>query len=138
MNIDTLKTATHIKVQAGVRYWDDAEVNGSRDHDGSMIPLRVGEDWCPTIRLEDGAVMNWPVGTTASIHYKVCDAGSYWLLNDQHEVIASRENNYVPDLLTVGSAGFGDYIILNIDTGGLIEGWKRPELDLAAWRVEEG
>lgn len=50
--------ATYIEVSAGVRYWDDATVNGTTDTDGTLIPLRKGDNWEPVIRLADGMVMN--------------------------------------------------------------------------------
>ena len=67
-------------VSAEVRYWEDAEINGTGDtEDGTLIPLKVGNLWKPSIELETGRVLEWPQGTTADIHYKVCDQGEYWL-----------------------------------------------------------
>jgi hypothetical protein len=37
---------THLHVKAGVRYWEDATVNGEEDTDGSFIPFR-NEDYQP-------------------------------------------------------------------------------------------
>lgn len=71
--------STYIEVSAGVRYWEDASVNGAEDTEGSLIPFRKGDNWEPVIRLADGMVMEWPQGTTADVHFKVCDAGEYWL-----------------------------------------------------------
>ena len=54
----------YIKARCGVRYWEDGEVNGVPDEDGSRIPLREGTaadndslgggNWCPTIDLDTG------------------------------------------------------------------------------------
>lgn len=120
-----------LKVQAGVRYWEDATVNGATDEDGSLIPLRSGDCWCPTIRLSDGVVLNWPEGVTADVHYKVCDAGNYWLLDEDGNTVATRLDDYVPDeFLCPTSEGYGDYIIMSIGPDGAIAGWsecsKRP------------
>lgn len=38
-----------LQVSAGVRYWEDATVNGTKDTDGDLIPFRVGEYWKPKI-----------------------------------------------------------------------------------------
>ncbi|HDV6155981.1 TPA: hypothetical protein RJN95_006545, partial [Pseudomonas aeruginosa] len=57
--------ATYIEVSAEVRYWEDAKINGKEDSDGSLVPFRRGDLWCPVICLEDGLVMNWPAGMIA-------------------------------------------------------------------------
>ena len=122
-----------IRVAAEVRYWEDADVNGEPDtKDGSFIPLRDGTFWTPIIDLETGRVRDWPEGTSADIHYKVCDAGEYALLAPDGSVVAER-NGYVPDMLAVGESGYGDYIILKIGADGLIAGWKPPSIDVDEW-----
>ena len=57
---------THLHVVAEVRYWEDSSVNGQDDTEGTLIPFRDGETWRPVIRLEDGVLVNWPEGMTAS------------------------------------------------------------------------
>lgn len=74
--------ATYIEVSAEVRYWEDSKINGVEDENGTLTPFRSGDLWCPVIRLEDGTVMDWPAGMVADFHFKVCDAGQYWLLDD--------------------------------------------------------
>lgn len=68
-----------LKVSAQVRYWGDAIINGERDKEGLNVPFKNGDMWEPVIDIEKGIVLDWPQGTTASFHFKVCDAGSYWL-----------------------------------------------------------
>lgn len=117
----------YIEVSAGVRYWEDATVNGIEDHDGSLIPARHGELWLPVIRLADGVVMDWPTDTEADIHYKVCDAGEYWLLDADRQRIAKWAGFYVPDrFLCHGDNGYGDYIIFKVGAGGAIQKWRQP------------
>ena len=53
-------TPAYIEASAGVRYWEDATINGKDDTDGTLTPLRTGTNWCPVIRLADGVVMDWP------------------------------------------------------------------------------
>jgi hypothetical protein len=125
----------YLRASAAARYWEDADINGVIDADGSLIPLRKGDCWDPTIDLETGAVLDWPKGTTASIHYKVCDQGQYWLQDAECRDVAKYLSDYVPDLLCVGDNGYGDYIILNIDADGLIEGWRTPSIDPEQWDV---
>ena len=130
--------ATHIEISAEVRYWDDATVNGTVDADGTLIPLRKGSRWAPIIRLADGTVMDWPQGTKADIHYKVCDQGEYWLLDDYFNRVAKWAGYYVPDeFLCPGDNGYGDYIILKVGENGLIANWKNPEIKVSC-HCDEG
>ena len=123
----------YLRARCGVRYWEDATVNGERDEDGSRIPCREGTaadndklgggDWCPTIELETGKIEGWPEGTTADIHYKVCDDGDYELLDADRKAV-KRIDGYVPNILCPGGAGYGDYVIMRIRRDGTIAGWR--------------
>ena len=124
-----------ILVMAEVRYWEDGTINGTVDTDGTLIPLRNGECWEPVIALDTGRVRDWPEGTTADVHYKVCDAGEYYLLDGADRIVAEK-HGYVPDMLSVGDSGYGDYIILKIGPDGLIEGWEPPIIDPELWSWE--
>lgn len=125
--------AAYIEIEAGVRYWEDAYLNGQDDSCGT-IPLRRGDAWCPTIELATGRVLGWPEGMTADIHYKVCDQGLYWLLDEAKQRIARWSGYYVPnDILCVGDNGYGDYIIFKIGGDGLITGWTAPGIDNDQW-----
>lgn len=119
--------AKFLQVEAGVRYWEDATVNGVTDTEGDLIPCRVGDDWCPLIELETGRIINWEIGKTADIHYKVCDDGKYILQDDKKEEIKSVQDYVISDL-AIGESGYGDYIIMKVDHIGIIEGW-RPTLE---------
>lgn len=128
-----VSTARYLRVRAEVRYWEDARLNGVEDTEGK-IPMRSGECWLPIIDLRTGAVLEWPVGITAKVHYKVCDAGEYWLLNEKRQRIAKWKGYYVPDaLLCIDSAGHGDYIILTIGADGFIVNWRFNGLDPDQW-----
>ena len=121
----------YIQVRVDVRYWEDASVNGVDDIDGSLIPCRLPNGrWAPRIDILTGQIQNWPQGTTADVHYKVCDAGKYFF---EKEEIEGNETNitvqrylddYVPHWLAPGAEGYGDYIILKIDENGFIKDWS--------------
>ncbi|QEH82006.1 hypothetical protein EIK56_24935 [Sphingomonas sp. C8-2] len=135
---DPFQNATHIEVDAEVRYWEDATVNGVVDADGSLIPGRDGDLWKLRIDLLDGIVEDWPTDTVASIHYKVCDQGLYWLTDAAGRRIAKWRGHYVPDaFLCHGSEGFGDYIIMNVEIGGGIVGYQTPSIDRDRWHLME-
>jgi hypothetical protein len=127
------KQVKYLKAEIGVRYWEDADVNGTEDEDGSLIPCRVGDSWCPLIDLETGTICDWPEGTTASTHYKVCDAGVYHLLDAEKNVVRSI-NGYVPKIMCPKESGYGDYVIMDIDAAGKIGQWK---VDLYVFEEDE-
>jgi len=80
----------YLRAVCGVRYWEDASVNGKLDKQGS-IPMRRGDEWCPVIDIDDGTILDWPEGVTADIHYKVCDEGVYSLLDAQMNVVTTKD-----------------------------------------------
>lgn len=128
--------AQYIEVSAEVRFWDDATVNGVDDFDGSLIPFRKDNLWLPVIRIIDGLVMGWPQGVVADIHYKVCDAGEYWLQNAERQRIAKWKGYYVPDkFLCHGGYGHGDYIIFRIKDDGVIAKWRNPAIEIEDWNM---
>lgn len=128
-----MKDAVYIEVRAGVRYWEDARVNGVEDEDGTRIPHREGDCWCPVIRLSDGRFDGWQPGIEAVIHYKVCDEGEYWLLDANRIRIAKWSGYYVPDdFLCHGRRGYGDYIIMHVGPDGVVRGWEPPS-DFDGW-----
>lgn len=106
----------YLMCDLGVRYWEDGEVNGVEDTDGSLIPLKEGDRWKIKIDISNGRILNWKEGTTAKVHYKVCDDGRYDLLNDGHDYIWGYAG-YVPDCL----GSMGDYVVLEIDENGFIK-----------------
>ena len=116
-----------LQVNAGVRYWDDSEVNGIEDTAGDLIPCRVGDEWCPLIRIDNGEIINWKEGVEANIHYKVCDDGSYSLLDSEKKEII-KIDGYVPKMMSPKESGYGDYIIMNIEANGMIVNFK-PSFD---------
>lgn len=114
---------THLLAEAGVRYWEDATVNGVEDEDGKLIPGRHGDLWRAKINLAAGRIEDWPAGTTADIHYKVCDAGEYWLLDADGNRLAHQEG-YVPSGMCHGANGYGDYIIMTVGPDGVIANYQ--------------
>ncbi len=116
-----------LKARANVRYWEDATINGEEDTDGSLTPCREGDLWCPIIEFDTGIIKNWVVGTTASLHFKVCDAGTYELFDNNGDSIREIDG-YVPDCMCPKDSGYGDYIIMDIDANGQIANWQ-PDFD---------
>jgi len=134
----TIKIEQEVEVKtiiatANVRYWEDATINGKEDKDGTLTPLRKGDCWNPTIDLETGVIADWPAGTTANIHFKVCDEGVYQLADADGKIVKEIEG-YVPNIMCPQDRGYGDYIIMKIDENGKIDNWK---IDLAEFEEDE-
>jgi hypothetical protein len=115
----------YLSVYADVRYWEDSTVNGNEDTDGELIPCRFDDTWMPVIEIETGRIINWDKGTTANIHYKVCDGFSYSIEDDNEEIVIEESDIYVPCIMYPKANGCGDYIIMNIDENGFIENWNK-------------
>ena len=123
----------YLRARCGVRYWEDGTVNGSEDPHGRLIPCRQGTaadndrlgggNWCPTIDLETGRIEDWPEGTTADVHYKVCDDGDYELLDEDRNVVRAIAG-YVPMIMCPEEKGHGDYVIMKIAPDGTIANWR--------------
>ena len=112
-----------LDVFAEVRYFEDATVNGVEDKNGDLMPCMNGDVWSPSIDIDSGIIINWEQGKKAEVHYKVCDAGSYYILDENQEEILSIEG-YVPDVMCPKGNGYGDYIKMDIDEDGKILDWK--------------
>ena len=145
--IEIEKEAKYFTVNAGVRYWEDGEVNGIDDIsydeqqagvvprmpfaklDGKMTNIApCGEyRWIFDIDIDEGNIVGWPKGVSASVHYKVCDDGSYGLKDAEGNVIVEKDM-YVPDILCLGKDGWGDYIILDINEDGHIIDWENTDI----------
>lgn len=113
-----------LDVRAKVRYFEDAIVNGVEDVNGDLMPCMDRGIWKPLINLDTGIIENWTQGKTASVHYKVCDAGCYYLLEEDGDCVLSIEEDYVPKILCPKENGYGDYIIMDIDENGQIANWN--------------
>lgn len=116
-----------LHVSAGVRYWEDATVDGIEDEKGGLIPCRVDDRWEPTIDIESGQIIDWEKGRVADIHYKVCDDGVY-KLSDKDQKVLFEVNDYVPAILQPEGNGYGDYIIMKVDENGFIQNWKKEDI----------
>ena len=124
----------YLRVCAEPRYWENAVINGKEDVNGDLTPLCVGSNWCPTINIETGEVLNWPQGTIADFHFKVCDQGQYWLQDAEFKDVAKWRGDYVPnEFLCVGANGHGDYIILTVGADGKIKDWESPSFYDSEW-----
>ena len=124
--------ATTILVNANVRYWEEGTVNGVEDGDDTPnMPCAVKGDkgyrWMPIIDIETGQIRNWREGTTAEIHYKVCDEFECRIIDEKggRRCLIKDYEGYVPEFMCPKESGYGDYIIMDIDENGYIQDWDK-------------
>jgi hypothetical protein len=120
LNASTEHEVKYLQADCGVRYWEDGTVNGVVDDDDNpAMPFASKDSWKILIDIEAGVIIDWPKGTTADVHYKVCDDGVYSLLDaDRKEV--KQIDGYVPSIMCPEGNGYGDYVIMKIDGDGKI------------------
>ena len=114
-----------IKIEAHVRYPEDAYVNGKQeDEDLPTMPYLASDPsegdwiWNLSIDADTGEVIGWPKGTVGQSNYKVCDECKVTFGSINYDC-------YVPDFLSIDDEGFGDYIYITIQADGLIKGWDK-------------
>ena len=126
-----------VKVSAYVRYWEDSEINGADDDQGNpkmpcvqnitgIYDRNVRKYWCPLIDVETGRIINWEKGVEASIHYKVCDECGLIIMKGDN--VLYDDEDYVPGFLCPKEEGYGDYIIMDIDSEGFIKDWRNTDV----------
>lgn len=54
----------------------------------------------------------------------MCDDFICDITDEDHIAIASYDG-YVPKIMCPADEGYGDYIIMNIDENGFIQGWEK-------------
>lgn len=112
----------YVKVHIPVRY-DDEDM-------ASDFPLRKGNWWDATINIDTGKIIDWPQGQEGEFYMKVCDGGSYYLLDAEQKQVAKIEKDYIPNRLLPPSDGYGDYVNFVIDETGTITNWySNPSLE---------
>ena len=117
-----------LRVDAGVRYWDDGRLNGQPDDENSpSIPFSRSGRWRIDIDIDKGMIIGWP-DAEANVHYKVCDDGVYTLLDSEGRIVKCLKGEYVPNVLCPEESGYGDYIIMNINNSGCISGWNKEQI----------
>lgn len=125
---ETMKATFLIEKEFDVKYVIiDVEPRYIGDSDDDDMPTdfpmldESKKCWKVKVDVETGVIYGWPKGDVRNLHIKVCDMGTYSLIDSNGEVIAEIHNGYVPNGVIPGS--YGDYIELNIDGDGVITNW---------------
>ena len=98
------------------------------------LPMMNNEIWHVTIDIDTGKIRNWPQGHATEFHAKVCDGGTYHLLDAKNMVILSIEEGYVPNGILPGE--YGDYLIMQIAEDGTVTNWP-TYIDLGEFETHD-
>lgn len=127
-----------IHVCAGVRYCEDAIVNGVEESDTEpKMPFmeKSGSDyydweWRIAIDPKTGKIQGWPSGVTAKTYYKVCDCFKFKYGDIDYF-------DYVPAFMDRRGDGFGDYVKVDVDGDGVIANWSESVFRADVGRIRE-
>ena len=126
----TVKTEKEVEIKTVLIDIAPRYIGDSDDDDmPTDFPLLndVKDAWIVRVDIDNGVIENWPEGDARKMHVKVCDAGTYRLLDVDGNEVAAIVNNYVPHGVVPGS--YGDYVELTIDETGKITNWpKSPDV----------
>ncbi len=94
----------------------------------NKYPLVSKGMWSGVIDLKTHKLLDWkPEYGTLYLQAKVCDRGTYFLLDKDKKVIC-KIADYVPNGLIPETDDCGDYIRLRIKHDGMIENWiEKPD-----------
>lgn len=119
VKIETEIEVKEIAMNLAVRYGDEDIPNDFPGRKGDTLNLRV--------EIDTGKIKDFPETLETEISMKVCDEGTYVLLDAQGNQVRALEGEYVPHGLVPGE--YGDYVNLKIKNG-IITNWpKRPNLN---------
>ena len=138
----------YLRIVVGPRYWEDASIkfeekweddidyNEQKKGEKPKMPFAVKDDsktyveyrWQITIDLENVKVLGWPQGGEARVFYKVCDDGTYFLLDGDKNGL-KEVDCYIPDMLSYIDDGYGDYIDMKIDGDGNLVGFPKEYMN---------
>jgi hypothetical protein len=108
------KQATTIKCELAVQYGEEDIPNNFPGRNGDLLTI--------VLDLNTKKVRDWPADYgEAGCHMKVCDQGTYTLIDDVGEEIVRIENDYVPSCIP---QQYGDYVEFDIAPDGTLIGWE--------------
>jgi len=112
-----------LAIAAKIKDWSESIINNVEDAKGTLTPCRIDNFWKPVIDINTGIIKNWVQGVKAEVCFKVIDGGSYYLNDEDGNIVLSIEKGYVPKIACPKEEGYGDYIIMDIDENGKIADW---------------
>jgi hypothetical protein len=133
-----------LKCDVNASHLENGIINGKEDDTvNPKMPFLVQEGkewkWKPIIDVDEGKIVEWPVGITAEIYYKSYDENIVYLLDENKNIITWFDENegeevncyegYVPDILDCIGEGYGDYIQMIIDENGYIKNFNKEEIN---------
>jgi hypothetical protein len=124
----------YLKVVIPVDWWiEDVRINDlTFDEDETekfkqTFPTLFNDDnFVLNINLETGHIENWPTSTTGGDFrtVKLVDIASYYIIDENGDMVEDYERAYVPEVLSIVEKGYGDYLEFYVTPAGDIEEWE--------------
>lgn len=124
----------YLKVVIPVDWWiEDVSINDlTFDEDETekfkqTFPTLFDDDnFVLNINLETGHIENWPGSTTGGDFrtVKLVDIASYYIIDENGDMVEDYERAYVPEVLSIVEKGYGDYLEFYVTPTGDIEAWE--------------
>ena len=121
----------YLKVVIPVDWWiEDVRINDlTFDEDETekfkqTFPTLFDDDnFVLNINLETGHIENWPTSTTGGDFrtVKLVNIASYYIIDENGDLVEDYERAYVPEVLSIVEKGFGDYLEFYVTPAGDIE-----------------
>lgn len=107
--------------------WDCFVINNQPNKDGIGHPWKTNSrnELNFIVEVDTGKILSWKKGQKGIVEAKVCDSGTYKLLNSYFNTIVKAENCYVPNVFDIESDGYGDYMSFDVNEEGYIVGWDK-------------
>ena len=124
----------YLKVVIPVDWWiEDVSINDltfvedETEKFKQTFPTLFDDDnFVLNINLETGHIENWPGSTTGGDFrtVKLVDIASYYIIDENGDMVEDYERAYVPEVLSIVEKGFGDYLEFYVTPAGGIEAWE--------------
>lgn len=100
----------YLHLVVGVNYGEEDIPNDIYGRNGDTLT------W--TIDIDANRIQGYSHPSPVSLYMKVCDNGSYYLLDAEERAVAEIESDYVPG----GMGEYGDYLKFDIAPDGAVSG----------------
>lgn len=113
-----------VRIQIPIRRVGDEEDDGEVPED---FPFMSDGFWRVDILIDTGQIVGWPIWREFDLFEKVCDGGTYELIDYGGNTVIGVSGCYVPSAVP---NEYSDYVDLKIDSTGLIKNWNcNPAVD---------
>lgn len=120
ITVPTTKEVEVVAIEFEVFIHDDLDPSFPKEI--KLFHRREEKIWRDIIDLGTGQLREWPKNTPYDFYDKICDSGTYRLLDADNNFLKEIQD-YVPNGIIPGE--YGDYMDLQIDENGIVKNWPK-------------